>query len=158
MLWGILKGNEIMTSSKKYYAEEALYLLEKRQLLVQSEGSTLSLQQLFFLLEIDTELYQVYCHLRQRGYHVFRSVLDDSYFTHRRVQFQASKVIPHFNVYNINQNFRETKKGTPDFQVVVLTSNDNLDFSTISNNQIPLKICINNCGNIQFLSVSNVCE
>ncbi len=156
MLTGILNGNQVVTSNKSFTAEEALYLIEKRQLQVSPDISgtmILSMQQLFFLLEVDVDLYQVYCHLRQKGYHVYRNNVDNVQFQKRQVQLKNSRVIPHFSVYNINSNFRESSRGTPDFQVLVLNSSDSLDFSTIRDNVIPLKLCISNCGNIQFLSV-----
>ena len=155
---GELERNTVKLSNQVLQPEEALYMLERNQLAIFSNGIQLSMQEAFYKLTIDHQVYQLYTHLRQIGYHVFRSHVDrpELYTDYGTMgQSTAHKMTHIFDLYKPSSNFRSTERGSPDAQVVLGGMKDTLHVPSIIST-VPCKLAIVQGSSIQFLSLSRL--
>jgi hypothetical protein len=136
MKTGEIQGNRVKTDNQTLYPEEALYMIERNQLELKQEDIPIPLQQAKKRLKVNQDVYQVYCHLKQKGYQVKRASLDPMLY-----DSDILKQIPliHYNVFK-----------TEAFSLVILSS-EFTDFNTIS----PLAnlLCFVSGNNLQFLRI-----
>jgi hypothetical protein len=148
---GVLIDNVVKTDNQVLFVEEALYLLEKRKLLILEDGLPCSSENLFSHSRIHSHVYRVYSFLRQKGYILKRASFDRGLYESRRWKTSDSLdgIVHHYDVY---RNSQSAKLENLSFRLLIIPTEDSeFDFGWIPNIK-KLKIAFVSGPNIQFSS------
>jgi hypothetical protein len=145
---GKITNGLVKTDNQKLYPEEALYLIERNQLELQEFGVPMSQQQAKSTLKIDQDIFQVYCHLTQKGYDLKRTCNDN-------LLYESNENVSLEPLYNVTKKSKSISQGLGKSCLIV--SNDKMiDFAAIP---IPAAsedaiICCVFGSDLQFLTTS----
>ena len=152
MKFGTLIENVVRTDNQVLWAEEALYLLEKRKLTIFKHGEEWTFGQALEHFQLHKDIYLVYSMLKQKGFVLKRASIDREMYeclSVRGIQLSPSSP-PHYKVYKNPQN---AKKGMIAFKLLIITGDFcQFDFSIIPDDS--LRICFVKEDKVQFLHVN----